>query len=77
MVKLQSHFCLARKGPRVVAWVIDPLTLASDHSDGGLPRKDAQGAESRVSEFPENKPVITQAKQACSGHWTIRLPLQF
>lgn len=76
-VKIQRYFCVAHKGPRVVAWVTDPLTPASGPSAGCLPRKETQRARSQASGLPENKWVIPQGNQACSGHWTISLLLQF
>lgn len=61
MSELQSHFFLAPKGPRVVAWVTETLPLASGYKVGGLPRKEAR---SQASELPENQLMIAQASQA-------------
>lgn len=63
VVKLQSHFGLAPKGPRVVARV--------SRSHTGLwllswrPAEEAGlGGRSQPSESPENKPMIAWARQA-------------
>ena len=37
----------------------------------------AQGARRQAPGLPENQRVLSQANQACSGHWTSSFPLQF